>query len=109
MAKIKADFKDYPYLSIKLTKARRIKKKLPKPLPWVDGVLNIFYLEIAEALLFGLNHGVITLSGGFCEHLFKICLYERKMECQRGRKRDEALWKKLDKKTLENYLKKGKN
>jgi len=101
---LKADFGDHPYLSVKLTKARRIKKKLPRPLPWIDGSLNDSYLEIAEALVFGLNHAVMTLSGGLCEHLFRLCLYEKHGGSERRDGIDHGIdmnfWKLLNSKTL---------
>lgn len=102
--KLKADFRDHPYLSVKLTKARRIKKRLPRPLPWIDGSLNGSYLEIAEALVFGLNHAVMTLSGGLCEHLFRLCLYEKHGGGERtdgiNHGIDMDFWRHLNGKTL---------
>ena len=106
---IKADFRDHPYLSVKLTKAKRIKKRLPEPLPWVEGTLNTSYLEIAEALIFGLNHAAIALSGGFCEHLFRLCLYEKDRGYQKNRRIDKELWETLDKKDLTKFLKDAKD
>ena len=106
--KIKADFRDHPYLSVKLTQARRIKKRLPQPLPWIDGSLNGSYLEIAEALVFGLNHAVMTLSGGLCEHLFRLCLYEKHGGSERrdgiDRGIDMDFWKLLNGRTLGQLL-----
>lgn len=106
MAKIpiKLDWRDHPYLSVKLTKAKRIKKKLPQPLPWIEGDLNISYLELAEALIFGLNHAVIALSGGFCEHLLRLCLYERNRGYQKDRGIDKELWETLNNKDLTHLL-----
>jgi len=98
-----------PYLSVKLTQARRIKKRLPQPLPWIEGSLNGSYQEIAEALVFGLNHAVMTLSGGFSEHLFRLCLYEDhgggeidSKGVDRGI--DRKFWGKLNRKTLVRLL-----
>lgn len=102
--KIKADFGNYPYLSVKLTKAKRIKKKLPEPLPWIEGTLNTSYLEIAEALIFGLNHALVVLSGGFCEHLFRLCLYEKDRGYQKDRAIHKELWETLNKKNLTKLL-----
>ena len=106
MAKInlKADFRDHSYLSVRLTKARRIKKRLPEPLPWIEGDLNIPYLEITEALIFGLNHAVIALSGGFCEHLLRLCLYEKDRGYQKGRRINSELWETLNNKDLIHLL-----
>jgi len=107
--KIKADFRDHPYLSVKLTKAKRIKKRLAEPLPWIEGTLNTSYLEIVEALTFGLNHAAIALSGGFCEHLFRLCLYEKDRGYQKSRGIDKEFWETLNKKHLTKLLKDTKN
>lgn len=102
--KINADFRNHPYLSVKLTKTKRIKKRLPEPIPWIEGTLNTSYLEIAEALIFGLNHAVVVLSGGFCEHLFRSCLYEKDRGDQKGRAIHKELWETLNKKDLTKLL-----
>jgi hypothetical protein len=101
---IKADFRNHSYLAVKLTKAKRIKKMLPKPLPWVDGTLNTAYLEVAEALIWGLNHAVIALSGGLCEHLFRLCLYEKCIGCHKGDKIHDELWETFNKKDLTHLI-----
>jgi len=35
--KLEPIFKNYPYLSVKLTKVKCIREKLPEPLPWIEG------------------------------------------------------------------------
>lgn len=102
---VKLDWRDHPYLSVKLTKAKRMKKRLPQPLPWVEGSLNTSHMEIAEALLFGLNHAVVALSGGFCEHLFRLCLYEKDRGYQRYKPIDTELWETLNKRNLSQLVK----
>ena len=48
--KIKADFRNHPYLSVKLTKAKRIKKRLPESLPWIEGTLNTWGQYVGSGL-----------------------------------------------------------
>jgi hypothetical protein len=75
--KIVIKYDRFPYLQSKLTMAKRIRAQLPKPLPWLEGSINVLFQEIAECLVFGLNHSAISLCGGFLEHVLRLALYER--------------------------------
>lgn len=66
-----------PYLQARLTVAKRVREKLPTRIPWIEGTINSLYQEIAECLVFGLNHSVISNCGGFLEHVLRVALYER--------------------------------
>lgn len=75
--KIPIKYDQFPYLQAKLTMAKQIRARLPKPLPWLEGSINTIFQEIAECLIFGLNHSAISLCGGFLEQVLRLALYER--------------------------------
>jgi hypothetical protein len=111
---ISIPYVELPYLQAKLTVAKRLRRRLPKPIPWIDGSINVLYQEIAECLVFGFNHAAITLCGGFMEHALRLALYERSTTVKVTVSHDTAedftkdpIWRKLETQQLASLISKA--